>query len=47
MDSHRVKILNGADDDYVVSIVAHYLKLEFLPPDYRLFKHDLVDEAGV
>jgi hypothetical protein len=31
--AHRVEVLDGADDDAVVLVVAHDLHLEFLPAE--------------
>ena len=47
VDPHRVDVLDRADDDEVVGLVAHHLELEFLPADHRLFEQDLVDGAQV
>jgi hypothetical protein len=43
--AHRVDVLDRADDDEVVGLVAHHLELEFLPADDRLFEQDLVHRA--
>src|SRR5262249_31916897 len=47
MDPHRIEILDGADDDDVVGLVAHDLQLELLPADDRLFDEHLADGAEV
>src|SRR5207253_2668438 len=44
--AHRVEVLNRADDDDVVGEVAHHLKLELLPAEYRLFDENLADGRG-
>ncbi len=36
MDAHRIEVLDGADDDAVVLLVADHLHLVFLPADQRL-----------
>ena len=43
--AHRIDVLDRADHDKVVGLVAHHLELEFLPADHRLFEQDLVDGA--
>src|SRR6185312_13927263 len=37
VNAHRIKVLDGADDDDVVPQVAHHLKLVFLPAQHRFF----------
>mmetsp|Transcript_1346 Transcript_1346/g.4699 ORF Transcript_1346/g.4699 Transcript_1346/m.4699 type:complete len:535 (+) Transcript_1346:2884-4488(+) len=41
VDTHRVDVLDGADDDDVVLKVAHDLQLVFLPADQGLLDQDL------
>ena len=41
MDAHRVEVLDGADDDDVVRLVAHHLQFVLLPADERLLDEDL------
>src|SRR5208282_4939873 len=36
MHAHRVKVLDRADDDAVIVLVAHHFHLEFFPADHRL-----------
>ena len=44
MDTHRIHVLDGADNDGVPRLVAHYLHLIFLPADQRLLYENLVVE---
>ena len=44
MDAHRIHVLDGADNDGVPRLVAHYLHLVFLPADQRLLYKNLVVE---
>ena len=39
--THRVEVLDRADDHHVVRVVAHELQLVFLPPQDRLLEQDL------
>ena len=41
--AHRVEVLDRADDDAVVRVVAHDLELELLPTGDRALDEDLVD----
>ena len=41
VDAHRIEVLDGADDDDVVGLVAHHLQLEFLPADDRFLDRAL------
>ena len=45
VDAHRVDVLDGADDDHVVLVVAHHLEFELLPADHRLLEQHLADRA--
>ena len=45
VDSHGVDVLDGADDDHVVRVVAHDLELELVPADDGLLEQDLRDRA--
>ena len=45
MDAHRVEVLDRADDDGVVSAVAHQLELELVPAEQRLLDEHLADRA--
>ena len=47
MDSHRIEVLDGANDDDVVLEVAHDLQFKFLPPEDRLFDQNLMNRAQV
>src|SRR5690606_20932221 len=42
---HRIHVLDVADDDHVVIIIAKELELIFLPSEYRLLDEHLVDRA--
>ena len=42
MDPHGVEVLDGADDDAVVPLVADHLHLELLPAEQRLVDEKLV-----
>src|SRR5581483_1236228 len=46
VDAHGVEVLDRADDDDVVLLVADDLELELLPADDRLLDEDLVDRRG-
>ena len=39
--THRIEVLDRADDDDVVVVVAHHLELELLPADHAAFDEDL------
>ena len=41
VDAHRVEVLDRADDDDVVGVVAHHLELVLLPAEDRLLEEDL------
>jgi len=43
MHPHGIEVLDGADDDHVVLLVAHHLELVFLPADHRLLEKHLRD----
>ena len=47
MDAHRVKVLDGADDDAVVLSVADNLHLVLLPADERLVYEKLVGRGEI
>jgi hypothetical protein len=40
--AHRVEVLDRADDDAVVRLVADHFHLEFLPAEHRFFDQHLV-----
>ncbi len=42
MDTHRIEIFDGADDDTVVGLVAHDFHLVFLPAEEGFFDEDFV-----
>jgi hypothetical protein len=44
--SHRVDVLDRADDHHVVVVIAHHLELELAPADHRLLHEHLADRAG-
>src|SRR4029078_12190329 len=44
--SHRVDVLDRADDDAVVGAVAHHLELVLLPTGDALLDDDLVHRGG-
>ena len=44
--THRVEVLDRADHDHVVRVVAHHLELVLLPPDHRVLEQDLADRTG-
>ncbi len=46
MHPHRIDVLDRADDDGVVRLVADHLHLEFLPAEERLVDQDLADGRG-
>ena len=41
MDPHRVNVLDGADDDAIVRLVADDLHLVFLPAEQAFIDKDL------
>src|SRR5208337_1179292 len=45
MNTHRIEVFNGTDDDDVVFLVPHHFKLILFPPDHRLLHKHLVDRA--
>ena len=47
MHAHRIEILDGADDDAVVRLVADHFHLEFLPADHRLLEQHLAGRGRV
>ena len=47
VNAHRVEVLDRADDDDVVGLVAHHLQLELLPADDRFLDQHLADRARV
>ena len=47
MDAHGIHIFNGTDDYDIVVFIPHDLQFIFFPAQYRFFKHDLPDQAGI
>ena len=47
MDTHRVDVFNRADDNRIVSRVAHQFEFVFFPAEYRLFEQNLARRAFV
>ena len=47
MNSHRIKVLNTADDHAVVGLVAHYFKLVFLPSNDGSLNQDFTNRTCV
>ena len=45
MHTHRIEVLDRADDHDVVGVVAHDLELELFPTHDRLLDEDLRDRA--
>src|SRR6266436_3075070 len=43
MDTHRIEILNRADNHNVVRQIPHYLKLKLFPAEDRLFDQHLLN----
>ncbi len=43
MHAHRIEILDGADDDAIVGLIAHHFELEFLPAKHALLDQHFVD----
>ena len=44
--AHRVDVLDGADDDGVVALIAHDFHLEFFPAEQRFLDQHLVGGRG-
>ena len=47
MDTHGIEILNGANDDNVVSKIAHHLQLVLFPPQHRFFNQHFVHRREI
>ena len=47
VDAHRIDVLDRADDDAIVRLVADDLHLEFLPAEHALLDQHLVGRRGV
>ena len=47
MHAHRVDVLDGADDDAVVVVIAHHLHLVLFPAEHRFLDQHLGGRRGV
>ena len=47
MHAHRVDVLDGADDDAIVALVAHDLHLELFPAEHAFLDQHLAGRRGV
>ena len=47
VDAHRIEVLDRADDDAVVALVAHHFHLEFLPAEHRFLDQHFGGRRGV
>ena len=47
MHAHRIDVFDRADDDTIVSAVAHHLHLEFFPSQNRLLDEHLTHRRRV
>ena len=47
VDAHRIDVLDRADDDAIVRLVADDLHLEFFPAEHALLDQHLVGRRGV
>ena len=47
VNAHRIEVLDGANDDDVVGVVAHHLQLVFLPADDRFFDQHFADGTEI
>ena len=47
MNTHRIHVFDGADNDGVILFVAHHLHLIFLPSKDRLFEQNFGGQAGL
>jgi hypothetical protein len=45
--AHRIDVLDGADDDAVVRLVAHHLHLKLFPSQHRFFDQHFGGRRGV
>ncbi len=45
--AHRIEVLDRADDDAIVLLVAHHLHLEFLPAEDAFLDQDFVGRGGI
>src|SRR6202008_3055613 len=45
--AHRIEILDRADDDAIVLLVAHHLHLELFPPEDAFLDQDFVGGRGI
>ncbi len=47
MHAHRIEVLDRADDDAIVLLVAHHLHLELFPAEHRFLDQHFVGRGGV
>ena len=47
MHAHRIEVLDGADNDAIVLVVADHFHLELFPTDHRLFDQHLFGGRGL
>ncbi len=47
MHAHGVDVFDGADDDEVVVLIAHYFEFKFFPAFNRFFNQRFVHRAGI
>src|SRR3954462_282005 len=47
MDAHRIEILDGANDDAIVLVVAHHFHLEFFPANNRFLDKQFVRRRSI
>src|SRR5262245_9626650 len=47
MNSHRIKVLDRADDHAVVCLIPHHFHFKFLPTQKRLFNEDFGDRREI
>ena len=47
MHAHRIEVLDRADDDAIVLLVAHHLHLELFPAEHGFLDQDFVGGGGV
>ena len=47
MHAHRIDVLDRADDDAIVVLVAHHLHLELFPAEYRFLDQHFAGRRGV
>ena len=47
MHAHRIKVLDRADDDAIVILVAHHLHLELFPAEQGFFDQQFLGRRGL